>query len=352
MRKLSLLLFAAAIIGLALGWNIDGFIFTRLGLDLLSLFIALGVISLICSLFLIKSVCAVCSSDIGRATPKYTIKNNAVICDSCFSKTGYTDYSMKTITAFMQMSVEDVKVLFDAKKEALITEHNSIAPPEHITENKVSVPSEINGYPMAYHYENVKIAVLRGQEPDYTLIEAGVTVELIQEPTNKHDKNAVMIMANGVKFGYVYKGKLQDMVNDFINSDYPIFSCVTTINPTDNIIKIFLGFYRGKHDAYQNLINSGKPFKKFKLTSNSNGEMQSNISYCNIGDYKGDEVAISYDYEKEKHLASCGVDIGFFPASAEKYLGGSVNTAFLDEITENDNGKYVVTVILPIEVKP
>ena len=50
------------------------------------------------------------------------------------------------------------------------------------------------------------------------------------------------------KLGYLYKGKLQDMANDYIKNGLPIFAAISTISIDDEDISksnlsMFLAFY-------------------------------------------------------------------------------------------------------------
>lgn len=55
-------------------------------------------------------------------------------------------------------------------------------------------------------------------------------VELVQEPTNAYDKNAVMVMFGDVKLGYLFKGRLQDAVNKAIRSGSDFSAYVIDVN--------------------------------------------------------------------------------------------------------------------------
>lgn len=88
--------------------------------------------------------------------------------------------------------------------------------------------------------------------------------------------------------------------------------------------------------------------KSFRLTANSNEEMQDNIGMVS----KGDEVEFDMDYDKDKYLAWAGAsEIGYLPQSGTNFLEaiGENYEADIESIDINDNDKYVVTVrILPM----
>lgn len=109
---------------------------------------------------------------------------------------------------------------------------------------EIYVPSEKDGHPLAYHYSNIRVAIIRGNEPDFRFLQAGMPVQLLHDPDNKYDNNAVMLIANGIRIGYLYKGKIQNMVNDFLRYGWPIISHIESIDRENRVIEIFLGFYR------------------------------------------------------------------------------------------------------------
>lgn len=70
-----------------------------------------------------------------------------------------------------------------------------------------------------YNYKNVRLATppYLYLFDDYEDMKKGNPVELVQEPENNYDNKAIMVLYNDEKIGYIFKGKLQGMINDFIN---------------------------------------------------------------------------------------------------------------------------------------
>ena len=96
-----------------------------------------------------------------------------------------------------------------------------------------------------YHYNNVQIAVLKGQEPDFATISIGEKVNLVQEPDNPYDSKAIAIFANdGNRLGYVYRGNMQEMINDFLNRNGIVIAEISDINFEEYQLYINLSFYR------------------------------------------------------------------------------------------------------------
>lgn len=105
----------------------------------------------------------------------------------------------------------------------------------------VSLPSELtqNGqrYVLRYSYNQVDVAYPLSQE----YASAGDWISLEPEPENPHDNRAVRLeLDSGRTLGYLYKGKLQDMANDFIRRQLPIVGIVED----DSATSILLGFYK------------------------------------------------------------------------------------------------------------
>jgi uncharacterized membrane protein YuzA (DUF378 family) len=225
---------------------------------------------------------------------------------------------------------QQIDELTRAKSETEAAKPIASAPSSAAPVNEIIMPMSHMGKPIAYHYDSVKIFILSGQEPDFKSLNPGDNVRFVQEPTNSYDKNAVAAESGIRKLGYLYKGKIQDMVNDFINSGDAILSHIDSIDDANGKITVYIAFYRKKSFASA---------KTYKLTANRNEEMQDVIYYSS----EGDEVFAEYDYEKEKHLASTAAgDIGYFPKSANDILEGEY-TAQIERIDEDD-GKSIVYV--------
>ncbi len=212
-----------------------------------------------------------------------------------------------------------------------------------IQPKSISIPEVVNGEHLKYSYESVELYVVENNKPNFAQLSLGSSIDFIPEPTNEYDSKAIMVYTNGIKLGYLNKGTLQDMVNDYLNKSLPIVSHLTYLDNETTSIKVFIGFYKG--NPYKELLANPNSYKKFKLTGNTNSDMQDNI-YCLPDNPVGFKLDISYDFEKEKYLV---YDIGYIPKNMEEYLfDDNTNKIFVDEVTENDNDKFVVTVIMEI----
>ena len=160
---------------------------------------------------------------------------------------------------------------------------------------------------LAYTYQKVSIAF-----PNLNNLELYNMVYFEREPSNEYDPNAILAMHNGNKIGYVYRGKLQKMISDFISRDRPIVAYVDSIN--DGKFTIALGFY--------------KPLESFKhvsatLTKTSKKDMFGNLRQDNLACVsEGDLFEIEYDYETETYLVTddCGNELGELSKSVSNKL--------------------------------
>ena len=178
-------------------------------------------------------------------------------------------------------------------------------------------------YFLNYKYENIGILKPEGSTID---IKVGEELKLVQEPDNQYDNRAVAILnLKDEKVGYLYKGWLQDMVNDFIKKDDPFF----VLAEREPFKSIIIGFYK------RTPKNS-----MFKLTGNFKQEMHENISLCSVGD----QVDLDYNDEKDNYeVTSQGLEIGYVSSSK---INNNSYEAYIHDIQENDNDKYIVTIVI------
>lgn len=211
--------------------------------------------------------------------------------------------------------------------------------------NDYTLPADVYGTPQAYHYTNINVCIIRGQEPDYSLLHIHDEITFAKEPTNAYDNNAVAIFdkAPNIKVGYLYKGSQQDMVNDFISGGHPIRSRITDISP-EGKIQIEAAFYRRPYAPVKNF----KSQVTFALSS-STKEAQENISDCV---YEDDDLEFEFDYDTEKFAFYCNTAlVGYAPSKYADILrlieDNSIDySATVDTIAESDSERFKVTVSL------
>ena len=154
---------------------------------------------------------------------------------------------------------------------------------------------------LAYSYEEnlafADTAVLTGN--------GGKVITFKQEPDNEHDKNAVAVYLNDIKVGYLYRGKTQDMVNDWISRDMPFWGYVNKIDAINNKATIKVGFYRSLNEL---------AMKKFRLTRITKKADEFGSSRCdNVGCCsEGDLVEYTTSFNSDNYIITdeCGEELG------------------------------------------
>ena len=117
-------------------------------------------------------------------------------------------------------------------------------PQDRLSDEKKSVTEPIDGYTLKYHHKDVEITSWEYIPQD---VKIGNQIVLIQEPTNEADDKAVMLLfvPQRKKLGYLYRGKLQDMANDYINRGDKIVARLSYIRfKPYKIIKIDMAFFK------------------------------------------------------------------------------------------------------------
>ena len=207
----------------------------------------------------------------------------------------------------------------------------------------MTMPDQLSGIPRAYHYKTVDVCIIDDKRPDFKRIKPNMPITFVPEPTNPYDAGAVIVKTGDINIGYLYKGNLQKMTRDYLKSGDPIRSYITYVDGPHDTVCITMGFYKEKAGKaildYDKLIEINASYKTYKLTGNRNADMQDTVSYCS----EGEEVEYEFDDDKEKYIAVCGDNIGYFPKSAGKYLDDE-RPAFINSIEEDDNDKYIVEV--------
>ena len=205
------------------------------------------------------------------------------------------------------------------------------------------LPDYCQGYVTAYRYTEVGVFVPNNANFDVEGFEPGATPALVQEPDNPYDNHAVGLKLNEQIVGYLYRGKLQDMANDWLKNKKPVRAQITACMRDRQRAEITLVFY--DLSRYEKCLAKYPDARKYRLVSNANKEMQDNISLCSVGD----ECSIDYDFEKDKYLVSSEVDIGYLPASAAKRIeedGADAYDVYISDIDSDERGKYIVSVSL------
>ena len=199
-------------------------------------------------------------------------------------------------------------------------------------------PSAQGGFVLAYSYTDVEFNC-----PEELKYEAQkvpprkqITLHVSDDPTDKD----VELWYEEVKLGTMKDNKLRDMVLEFAFEEKKEVLPATRYWTDKPIFSLF--FYLSV-DEFFDRWKKNPTFKKIRLVSNTNEEMQSNIALCHVGSL----LTLEYDYDKDKYLVSDGWDIGYLPNSADDYITEySDIEARIFELSETNSGKTAVTIAM------
>lgn len=108
------------------------------------------------------------------------------------------------------------------------------------------LPAEASdGHPVKYKYSDVQLYV----PDDFNLDDCsdidGLPVFFYREEDNEYDARALLVVTEtGKRLGYIHKGKMQDMIHDFMDEDLPILSTVDAIDIDAREVSLKVFFYR------------------------------------------------------------------------------------------------------------
>ena len=178
---------------------------------------------------------------------------------------------------------------------------------------------------LKYFYDDVKIFAEKNLTVECKINESLI---LSHEEDNEYDENAVAVL-NGdrVKLGYLYKGKLQQMVLDFMEREDDIIARIASYKPQEDEIIITLAFYRP--------IPKDEIVEKFRV---SVSEKKYDESYFSM---EGSEVDVSYDADKEKYMIE---EFAKLPERFENYADNHDYIFVILDDKENDSGSHSIQI--------
>jgi hypothetical protein len=269
---------------------------------------------------------------VGYSTPVNAQPVNVRICPKCSCEYN-GNFCPMCGTAFNSSVASDVK--------------STVAPPEeeplrypHRKEKRFaySLFSDENNilWMAKYTYDNVDIYRM---DTSFTELMVYDDVELVLEPTNSYDPNAVAVIFCGNRIGYLYKGARQDMVHDYYDNGDLVKAQIQSIDGNKITLKIFFCKKRSS-------LLPPKDLFTVKLVSNSREEWQDNISCCS----EDASLDIEYDSDKDKYLVTdSGLEIGYIPSSKTDKLQPLEDDGYMlfgevQDIHMDDSGKYSISI--------
>lgn len=115
-------------------------------------------------------------------------------------------------------------------------------------EESDSLDIDVDDDDIAYRYTNVGVFVPYTEVFGHPALVEGAVVSFRQEPENRHDPHAVAVVIGRKRIGYLFKGKLQDMANDWLDRGESVAGRVIRVDPgsvdaKSNGVRINLYFY-------------------------------------------------------------------------------------------------------------
>jgi len=212
--------------------------------------------------------------------------------------------------------------------------------PEKDRQNYHFLPNVIDDMALKYSYEAHLVML-----PDVCGVadligKTGKSLDIVLEPENEYDPRAVALYLEGKKIGYVHKGRLQDMIHDWIERGDEIRCCLKRLTAEDAYFLI--GFYKD-FDYFK-----GRTFKLIGVTK-KDGEGISRARNAEVLS-PGDSVWVFVD--DDKYIVTDGpLDFGELPKAAIEYAeGASRIVGRVEECDFDENGKPEIYVtIYPIK---
>lgn len=195
---------------------------------------------------------------------------------------------------------------------------------------EVTAPSVVDGQRLKYHYDRVGVFTPKEFPVDFAQLNPGDQVVLKKAPDNPHDHKAVSVVHPKGNIGFLYRGRLQDMANDYLSVRRPIYAHIDSIDDAERKITIFLAFYGSTL-----FVDS----KSYKLTGGKSKAAQEAIELLTEDEY----LIVSYDPDKDKYEVTDGGEvIGYLPKSANDLA--ETMDCYVDSIDTDENDKYIVYV--------
>lgn len=193
---------------------------------------------------------------------------------------------------------------------------------------------------LSYEYETEFFLIENAME--HIKGNGGKGVRFIQEKDNPHDSAAVAIYLNDHKIGYIYRGGIQDMTNDWIERNHFFIGYINKYSVAEKKATIKIGFYKPL-DSY--------PSIEVKLTKtnqkvDANTTRKDNLNLCD----EGEEVYVEYSRYDETYIVYDNTykEIGELAANGLEFCQENVNRKIVGIITKYDIDDNKYNVILKL----
>lgn len=269
------------------------------------------------------------------------------------SKSGYCEKCAEAVLAERnKANLASQQITSQVDSQVIVQKPQEVPQPTFRIEaatnfSQIKIPNEIGKYRVKYKYDNIRVVGVQYAEPDFSMLEIGARVELIHESDNDYDKNAVRVEFNGQKLGYIAKdSQQQSMVKDFMRRDEPIYAAISRFDEGQNIIDLYMAFYRDPLIGLE-----GCEHMSTKLTKTSKKDFFETKREENLwGISENAPLEIEYNVETETYWVYDDMrnELGeIAKAASAKIIAREEEfepIAFLEELTEDDEGKCVASI--------
>lgn len=183
-----------------------------------------------------------------------------------------------------------------------------------------------NNCVLCYEYEE-NLFLLDGTI-SYFIGNGGKLLNFVSEPNNEYDDKAIAVYFNKDKVGYVYKGKIQDMINDWISRGDYFFGYINKFSIANSKVSYKIGFYKSLNRFENKMFRLTKIGKKV----DDDTTRKDNLLLCNPGEV----VTIEADIETGNLIVlnDAFEEIGELPKNATEFISAE-NYKTLVGIIEN-----------------
>lgn len=204
----------------------------------------------------------------------------------------------------------DFKTPLPATNKSQEIKHNesTIILPKHKEIYFLDVIERIDRhFALSYQYENVKIAF-----PKLDAVELGDFLSFVPEPDNAYDNKAIKIMHHNTMIGYVFRGKLQDMINNYIKYNWPIEARIDSIS--EDTLTYSIGFYKD----FNTFDSLSATLTRTSKKDSYDMSRQENLSYVSVDDL----LNMEYDFDTETYVVTdrSGNELGELSKSISEKL--------------------------------
>lgn len=211
------------------------------------------------------------------------------------------------------------------------------------------IPNYANGQFLVYEYEE-NICFIKEDNIDekfgYVIGNGGKQLLFEFEPENQYDCMAIAIYLNDKKLGYVYSGRIQEMMHDYYHKGWEICAHINKYSTENKTATYKVGFFKPMECFKSKQFSLVKTTKKISEYSNR----ADNLYWCK----EGDVLTIECEgIEEEKYVvyADGCREIGELPSSANNFIevyNPQRIMGILNSCEEDENGKLnaIITVYL------